>query len=132
MIINLTQHAATPAQVAAGVVEFPGQLAHLLNFDGLPTQAEVADKATRIALAASTAARGMGPACDPKTVVGATHALIGGAPYLMGPLERALRAVGITPLYAYSVRKSTETVQPDGTVVKTAVFEHGGFVEGGA
>jgi hypothetical protein len=54
--------------------------------------------------------------------------MIGGAPYLMAPLEVALRAHGITPLYAFSVRESVEQTQPDGSVRKIAVFRHGGFV----
>jgi hypothetical protein len=55
-------------------------------------------------------------------------AMIGGAPYLMAPLESALRAHGITPVYAFSVRESVDQVQPDGSVRKVAVFRHAGFV----
>ena len=49
---------------------------------------------------------------------------------MMGQLEAALRALEVQPLYAFSVRESVETTLPDGSVVKTAVFKHGGFVEG--
>lgn len=56
------------------------------------------------------------------------RAMIGGAPYLMAPLEIALRDVGIRPLYAFSVRASVEKTRPDGSVEKINVFKHGGFV----
>jgi hypothetical protein len=46
----------------------------------------------------------------------------------MAPLEVALRAHGITPLYAFSVRESVDQVQPDGSVRKVATFRHAGFV----
>ena len=37
--------------------------------------------------------------------------MIGGAPYLMASLERALDAVMIQPVYSFSVRESVEAVQ---------------------
>ena len=122
VIINLTQHAATPEQVAAGVVELHPEdrleLQRLLTFEKLPDLEEIWRSANSIAALAvqyRTPARA---------------ALIGGAPYLMGPLEKALRRVGLIPLYAFSVRESVDVVQPDGSVRKTSVFKHAGFVEG--
>ena len=47
---------------------------------------------------------------------------------MMAPLEDALRRVGIVPLYAFSIRESLDQIQPDGSVRKTAVFRHQGFV----
>ena len=47
----------------------------------------------------------------------------------MSTLERALAEVKVTPVYAFSVRESLETVSDDGTVTKTNVFKHVGFVE---
>ena len=47
----------------------------------------------------------------------------------MPPLEKALRGLGIRPLYAFSVRESVEETLPDGSVRKVAVFRHKGFVE---
>lgn len=58
----------------------------------------------------------------------AERAMIGGALWLMAPLELALRAVGIEPLYAFSERTSAEQIQIDGSVRKVAVFRHVGFV----
>lgn len=59
---------------------------------------------------------------------GAESAMIGGAPFLMAPLEGALRTRGVIPLYAFSVRESVEEALPDGSVRKTQVFRHAGFV----
>ena len=124
MIINLTQHPASVDQIAAGVVDAPDRdrLAALLTFDALPSAAEIQQRANALASL-------MVGAC-PSTVYdsGVVSAMIGGAPYLMAPLEASLRAIGVTPLYAFSARESIETAHPDGTVKKTAVFKHAGFV----
>lgn len=119
-IINLTQHAATPEQVEAGVFDVTGDaliiLKRRLTFDVLPTRENILHAAIALAYMAATN--------------GATHAMIGGAPYLMAPLETTLKEIGVTPLYAFSVRESVEETLPDGSVRKTNVFKHGGFVHG--
>lgn len=115
-IINLTQHRATPAQVEAGVIDSITPLADLLTFETLPSRAELETRAETLATIAREAR--------------AQAAMIGGAPYFMSYLEVALRQRGITPLYAFSVRRSTETHNADGSVSKAQVFEHAGFVEG--
>lgn len=119
-IVNLTQHTATPAQKNAGVVEVLGKvdiatIKRCLNFASIPSREELEMRATALA----TIAKGIG-----------NYAMIGGALYLMPTLEKALRKQGVTPLYAFSKRKSKSKRMPDGSVVKTAVFEHLGFVEG--
>ena len=116
-IFNLTQHAATPDQVQAGVVEPADKQAvsKLLTFDTAPDKGELERRAG--ALAAMAAAAGY-PA-----------AMLGGAPYLMGPLETALRGAGIRALYSFSERRSSEQSQPDGSVRKVNVFVHVGWVE---
>lgn len=128
-VLNLTQHAATTEQVAAGVVDLPADeratLSEWLTFATLPTGQEVADRAALIAQAA---------AGDSITVASVPagqyqYAMIGGAPYLMSALENALIKSGITPLYAFSVRESVEKTLPDGTVVKTNTFAHKGWVQ---
>lgn len=129
-ILNLTQHAATPEQTAAGVIDLPEEareaLVALLTFANLPTSDEVAARAADIAeLAASLASA---EDRDDGSVGFGSHAMIGGAPYLMAPLEHALREQGIEPVYAFSRRESIEERQPDGSVRKTAVFRHVGFV----
>ena len=57
-----------------------------------------------------------------------TDVMIGGAPWLSEPLERALKREGFRPVYAFSKRISVEETLPDGTVKKTQVFRHEGFV----
>ena len=52
--------------------------------------------------------------------------LVGGAPYLMPAAIEALKAEGMTPLYAIS--EPSAKINPE-TGVKTVVFEHKGFVE---
>lgn len=122
MIINLTQHPATPEQVATGVVDLPGmeraELCAMMTFDALPTREEIEDRAEAIALLANSVA----PEEDGQA------AMIGGALYLMSALEAALRAQRIEPVYAFSVRESVEQAQPDGSVRKVNVFRHAGFV----
>lgn len=116
-IINLTQHPATPEQVAAGVEDLRGPeleaLRKCLTFDALPTRADIEAAAEAIAAMA----------------LGYKAAMIGGAPWLMAPLEAALRRYGVRPLYAFSRREAVEEAMPDGSVRKVAVFRHVGFVE---
>ena len=120
-IINLTQHAATAEQLAAGVFDVPNEgarreLLMQLTFGDLPEDGEIVERAEALASIAMA--------------FGARAAMIGGAPYLMSTLERELREGGITPLYAFSRRESVEEKLPDGSVRKVAVFRHLGFVEG--
>jgi len=125
MILNLTQHPATPEQIAAGVVDLPADeravVSKLLTFETLPKQGEVFDRAYALAAAASESLGRMGV-----EVFG--QCMIGGAPWLMAALETALRDNGIEPLYAFSVRESVEQAQADGTVRKVNIFRHAGFV----
>ena len=127
MIVNLTQHQATPEQVAAGVQDLPqelrARLVELLTFDEIPESDydnpdnEVRQAAWRITeLARDFIGNGKGAA------------MIGGAPFLLPILAEELRAVGIDPLLAFSRRETIEQQQPDGSVRKVAVFRHVGFV----
>lgn len=119
MILNLTQHKATSEQLTAGVIDLTDYdrslLANALTFNELPALATLHDRANSVAMMAAGHS-------------GARSAMIGGAPYFMRHLEDALWAVGIRPLYAFSIRESVERTRPDGTVEKTAVFRHAGFV----
>lgn len=120
-ILNLTQHPASSDQLEAGVVDLPptvrAQLRQLLTFDSLPDTALVSFRARTLAALAAAHAQPPGGQC-----------MIGGAPYLMAPLTFALRSHGLTPVFAFSVRESTEERQPDGSVAKRSVFRHIGFV----
>jgi hypothetical protein len=127
MIINLTQHTATPEQVAAGVQDLPqelrAQVIGLLTFDDIPDtdfdepDNEVRQAAKAIAKIASDFLGGEEGA-----------AMIGGAPFLLPILAEELRGVGIDPLLAFSRRETIEESQPDGGVRKVAVFRHVGFI----
>jgi hypothetical protein len=118
-ILNLTQHPATPEQLAAGVVDLTGAdlgtLKGLLTFDSIPERTAIMRRARHIAALAD--------------LHEAEAAMIGGAPWLMGPLESELSDHSILPMYAFSVRETEEVPQPDGSVKKVATFRHAGFVE---
>lgn len=118
-ILNLTQHPASAEQIAAGVEDVDPRerdyLTTLLTVDALPDRAELQDRAEHLAELALM--------YDPGAV------MIGGAPFLMAPLEKALRRQGLTVLYAFSRRECAEEKQPDGSVRKVQVFKHLGFVE---
>ena len=119
-ILNLTQHNATPEQIAQGVVEVheldKEDVRWNLTFNTLEECSieEMERRAQDLATMASFR--------------GVSYAMIGGAPFFMPVLEKALREVGITPVYAFSVRESVEQSQPDGSVRKVNVFKHVGFV----
>ena len=135
-ILNLTQHNATPAQITSGVVDLVGSdkdlLVELLTFNTLPTVEEIESRAQKIAYIASDLmleekANWIEEGLDEDDFE-QYYAMIGGAPFLMGPLEVALKKFDITPIYAFSVRDSVDVKQADGSVKKTAVFNHGGFI----
>jgi hypothetical protein len=115
-ILNLTQHDASAEQLAGGVYEAADRIAisRLLTFDTCPEGSLVRERAS--ALAAIAIAEG----CN--------AAMIGGAPWLMAPLEAALRACAVAPVYAFSVRDVTETKLGDGSMRKTQMFRHAGWI----
>ena len=115
-IVNLTQHPSSAEQKEAGVFDLPKDsvLFDALTFNELPSKEAIETRAKLIAGIALTN--------------DATHAMIGGAPYLMSALETALKSRGVQPLYAFSERVSVEK-EVNGEVVKTSVFKHLGFVE---
>ena len=117
-ILNLTQHKASQAQLSAGVIE-PANKAmveELLLFTELPTIEDVLRRAKALANVVTKFEGHTG------------KVMIGGAPYLMGPLENALKEAGCAPVYAFSNRESIEEVV-EGKTIKRTVFVHKGFVE---
>ena len=110
MIKNLTQHA--PSQGQDGVSAMDPAAVELLNFGALPSIAEISARAQALA----------------DLAVGCDYAMIGGAPYLMPALCAALIERKIQPLFAFTERKSVEETQPDGSVKKSSVFAHAGWV----
>ena len=115
-ILNLTQHDATPEQIQAGVVEpsYKEIVKKLLTFEELPTSGILKTRADKLAMYASSS--------------GYKSAMIGGAGYFLPYLEQALLAAGVRPLHAFSLRESADQAQPDGSVKKSVVFRHVGFV----
>ncbi len=116
-ILNLTQHVATAEQVAAGVFEPRDKAAvhQLLTFEACPDREAIRARAEALAEIAR--------------MNGAEAAMLGGAPYLMGPLEDSLRAAGIRPVYAFSQRAGVEEeLLPDGSKRKVQLFRHVGWV----
>ena len=131
-ILNLTQHTASESQVAVGVIDLRPEVAaevrDLLTFAVIPTAEEIRDRAEAIAEIAATY-----DLADTDEGIGeefVCHAMIGGAFWLMAPLEKALLARGIMPLYSFSERVTQEVTLPDGSVKKTSVHQHLGFVGG--
>lgn len=116
-MLNLTQHNATPDQIAQGVVELNNpekqEVRNLLTFNTIDETNEVCKRADAIAKIAKNH--------------GATSAMIGGAPYLMPALEQALINVGVMPYYAFTQRV-VEEIHTDNGVEKKATFKHVGFV----
>jgi len=136
-ILNLTQHAATPEQVDAGVAEPKEKAAirNALTFSKLPETSEIWDQAELLATYAEKEL--LPPPADWAEGTGYENwelpphptAMIGGAPYLMASLEACLLNRDIQPVYAFSLREVVEEPLPDGSVKKTMVFRHLGFVE---
>ena len=138
VILNLTQHTATPEQIEAGVYD-PLQtnaIKEALTFDTLPTQQELELRVlTLSALAAEEVYWQLlktRPESEEQLLIEdqmlGMRVMVGGAPYLMPYLEKALKDVNLKAVYAFSKRESVETVMEDGSVKKTAVFKHLGFV----
>jgi hypothetical protein len=120
VILNFTQHKATPDQIEAGVWDLNevnrAKLIELLTFNEIPTNREINNRATaltKLALAHSHFG---------------TKVMIGGTPYLMSTLEFVLTEAGMIPMYSFTKRQSVEVNNPDGTVTKTNVFKHVGFI----
>jgi hypothetical protein len=113
-IKNLTQHKPTQEQYDGngGVTGVDEDVVELLNFATPPSIEEIHARAVALAALA----------------VGFEFAMIGGAPYLMGPLVAALKAAGVQPIFSFTERKSLEKLNPDGSVVKTSVFAHVAWV----
>jgi len=118
-ILNLTQHEVTEEQKKAGVREVvsKARVRQLLTFEEIPSKKELRKRARELAWIAEA----YNAECD--------RVMIGGAPYLMPFLERAIKRVGMTPVYAFSKRECIEKKMLDGSIKKIQVFRHIGFVE---
>lgn len=137
MILNLTQHPATPEQQAQGVVDISDpeehkKLLEALTFDEIPSMDEMDERAETIGLIVRHF-RSAHPECR--------SVMIGGAPFFDRALHHELveldfsdeeideeENVYLQVLYAFSRRESVERKNPDGSVQKINVFRHVGFV----
>ena len=127
MILNLTQHIATPEQIEAGVFEPSAEdkktIQKLLTFEEIPTKIEMYIRAAEMLEIANKY-------FNKHAEEGHGKIMIGGAPFFMGTLQTRLKLyAGYTPVYAFSKRESVDQPQPDGSVRKVQVFRHCGFVE---
>lgn len=111
MIINLTQHAASPEQRDAGVIDMPDRalISELLTFGEIPSRQAMINRAETLA---SLVDRPIG-----------TSVMIGGAPFFMHFLVQALLKRQYFPIYAFSKRM---VVEDQG--IKTSKFVHEGFI----
>lgn len=125
-ILNLTQHLATPDQVAAGVVDLSGRhlerLLAAITFENLPSEREIRQRAKKVLALVHLYPVKVGNYFTLPAV------MIGGAPYFMPALQCALRQDNVEVLYAFARRESVDTLAPDGSIRKTSVFRHAGFV----
>lgn len=131
LIINLTQHDASSTQLEAGVVDFPidriGKVRELLTFDQLPAASDILARARELSRLAFEFALDLGANTDEKGAIiipsPMIRVMIGGALWLMAPLEEELGRRGFAPLYSFSCREVVES--GDTKVVK---FQHLGWV----
>ncbi len=124
-IWNLTQHWATPSQIADGVCDLPvchrEELLRLLTFDEIPTAEQLRERAWDIC--------GLLLMVEGGAFNERMKAMIGGFLPLMSHLEAVLLRHDIITVYSFSKRESIDEPQGDGSVIKRVVFNHIGFVE---
>lgn len=122
-MLNLTQHALTAEQWRDGAVEpeadVKAQIQELITFDR--SVMEHPEQILNRAKALVSLIKREYPLVN--------QAMVGGALYFMPTLVRELKEAGIQPYFSYTDRVSQETHNPDGSVTKTLVFKHLGWVE---
>jgi hypothetical protein len=130
VILNLTQHQATAAQVAAGVYsnEQIAELAAMTNFVGMPTKEEIKERSAKIAYGLRTSEFVHAADLEQGAGVAKFDVMVGGAPWFMAPLCNELIRYGFNPVFSFTERQSVDLPQGDGSVKKTAVFNHVGFI----
>ena len=135
MILNITQHMASAEQKAAGTMDLAAaeaaDLKRLLNFDNLPTERQIKERADAIAELARAQLLKIEERRGTPGGAGAGNirCMIAGAPFIMPALTQAMRSRGLIPVCAFSRRESVDEAQADGSVIKRSVFRHLGFVD---
>lgn len=127
-ILNLTQHAATPEQLAVGVVDVGpdvrSDVDKLLAFDDVPTATDLDMRAHLFARLAMVCWCTRNPRGGQLPRV-----MIDPPVYLASAIERNLIEFGIEPLHSFAKPTLTITsTNDDGETVKTLVTEHVGFI----
>lgn len=127
MILNLTQHPATPEQVEDGVVDLPAKqrqsLVDALTVDALPDREAIEARCDYIAELACQNGLGGDDNDDPHP----PQAMIAGASWMISAIENALKARSIEPIHSFSRRVSVEKVVGC-VVIKSSEFKHLGFI----
>lgn len=140
--INLTVHKATPDQVAAGVVDLPeeqiAQLKKLSTFDSIPRAGEIEERIVEIIdmlldlgylKADAPATASISELEKLEEEKDAVAFMVGGALFFYPHLVNAIwKDFGQKSFLAFTKRQAVEQVNEDGTVTKTAIFKHDGFV----
>lgn len=129
--INLTQHSVTEEQKIAGAFEptiSKETVTELLTFNELPSDRELQQRARALAaLAQEECGKKMRELHYNSNIY--IYVIIGGAPYFMSHVENAFKERGVNYAYAFSKRESVEEMLPNGTVKKTSVFRHAGWLD---
>lgn len=148
MILNLTQHAATPEQIAQGLVDYTNResLKWLLT---IPERAltdsswlleDMLDDRVEdlVTIASAYQAEEVDAILEDVRGLRRLYAirdalslrvLVGGAPILMERLIPALKREGCIPVHALSARVVEEVPQSDGSVKKVSTFKHIRFMD---
>lgn len=133
VVVNATRFDSTPAQQRDGMVDLPRELraevSALANFTSAPSPQEIADRSSAMAAVIAGAVQTMkAEGLIPENAK--VGAMAGGAMWSQASIEQSLRSHDISPAYSFSERVSVDKHMPDGSVQKTAQFEHKSFVEG--
>lgn len=122
-MLNLTQHVVTAEQLRDGAVEpeadVKAEIQKLITFDRsvIDHPEQIWNRAKALVFLIK------------REYPLVNQVIVGGALYFMPALVRELKEAGIQPFFSYTDRISTETQNPDGSVTKTLVFKHLGWVE---
>lgn len=122
-MLNITQHTATKEQAEDGVVEpsqeIKAQIQKLITFDKtvMSEPEQIWNRAKALV------------ALIKREYPEIHKVMIGGALYFMPALTRELKEHGYEVFFSYTDRVSVETHNADGSVTKTLIFKHLGFVE---
>lgn len=116
-IVNLTSNLTTDDQKNVGVVDIEDRelVADLLNFDDIPTAAQIHNRAEVLASLVDAP-------------VGTT-VLIGGPQFLMSTLTESLKKRGYIVVFECVTREVIHFTNDRGDMIQSQIFRHLGFIE---